>query len=183
MRAGEPSGPIQLIPPGLLGLLQIKSPAGQNPNVLNADVQPGIDLEAWWKRANRQVWGLNSGVTLPAAAYGNIAQYSPNAIAVPQNQWWFVHSYTTRASVNGGGTAFGLRQGMGWNATGTLRYRALGDVVFDNMTLTAAMGNVLMLSENFWMPPGSFLGHYISLVSVADLNLDCVGMDYTICPI
>jgi len=180
VKPGEGSGPIQIIPPGLLGLLQLKSPAGQNPHVLNHDVQPSIDLQPWWLRANRQVWGPNSGLTVAAAVINDFQAFSPNAIIVPQNQWWYVHSYSMSAASSAGGTAQGLRQAMRWNTVGTIKYRALGE---NESNVSAALGARLIGATDFWMPPGSELGFWIGSVLVADLGVTLRGLDYTVLPI
>jgi hypothetical protein len=184
MRAAEPSGPIQLIPPGLLGLLQIKSPAGQNPNVLNADVQPCVDILPWWLRANRQVWAANSGINIAAAIINDFMAFSPNSIIVPQNQWWYIHSYNVAVAAGAAGTALGVRQAMRWNTVGTIKYQALGEgPARSNEPLTAASGAILLKAEGFWMPPGSELGFYVGVVTGGDLQVTVRGMAYTPCPI
>jgi len=183
VRPGEPSGPIQLIPPGLLGLLQIKSPAGQNPNVLNADVQPVMDIHEYWLRANRQVWALNSGITLAAGTYNTFTALSPNGIDCPQNQWWYVHSVTMTFTVGAASSYVMGNLAMRWNSVGTIRWRTLGAPSRPG-TLTSADGEIAYRAEDFWMPPGSSLGVNVGIIAgAAGLAIDLRGMDYTILPI
>jgi hypothetical protein len=179
----EPSGPIQLIPPGLLGLLQLKSPAGQNPAVLNSDVGGTIDLLPFYLRANRRVWALNSGITLAAGTYNTFTALSPNAIDCPQNQWWYVHSVTMTFTVGAASSYVMANLAMRWNSVGTIRWRVLGSPSRAG-TLTSADGEIALLAEKFWMPPGSSLGVNVGIVAgAAGLAIDLRGMDYTILPI
>jgi hypothetical protein len=174
------SGPIQVIPPGLLGLLQIKSPSGENPNLLNNDVQPVLDMLPWWLRANRIVSQVNAGRTLAINSINAFTAFSPNAILVPESEWWYVHSFTVAFDCAGGGSATMMGPALQFNQVGTLRWRTLMPVV---AALAAAGGALAMTAEDFWAPPGSQLGFYISEVAGADLQIDMRGLDYTVCRI
>ncbi len=184
MNPGEPSGPIQLIPPGLLGLLQIKSPAGQNPNVLNADVQPTLEMLDLYLRTNQEVWGSNSGVTVAVSAPATVVQFSPNAIVVPAQEWWYVHHYSVSALPGAGGFVIAPRLGMLLNRTGTIRYIVLGpESYIPGGGITSTTGAMMFSAKGFWMPPGSELGMYISDVQVADVDLTVRGLVFTRCRI
>lgn len=179
----EPSGPIQVIPPGLLGLLQLKSPSGVNPHLLNNDVQPNIDMLEWWLRANRQVWSLNSGITLAAGTYNTFSGLSPNSIIVPQSQWWYVHSATMTFTVAAGGTMVMANLAMLFNQTGTLRWRTVGQPPRPGV-FTPAEGEQAFRVEDLWMPPGSSLGVNVGIITGAGgVAVDLRAMDYTILPI
>jgi len=176
-----PSGPIQVIPPGLLGLLQLKN-LGRLPDVLMGSVQPITEMMPWYLRANREVWPLNSGNTIAPGTYTGYVLMSPNELLVPQDEWWYVHSLSIGFAAGAGGSAIGIRLAAQWNQVGTLKYQALGS---ERMVspLTAADGELLLAAYDFWAPPGSSLGFYVHTVSVAALQATVRGMDFTRCPI
>lgn len=82
--------PIQTIPQGLLGFLQLKN-AGKNPSELNSLLQSTMDLRDWlWQTAPTEA------VAGTAAAIG--ASGFTSYITIPQQEWWVVYEVT--ATIN-----------------------------------------------------------------------------------
>ena len=91
--------PIQVIPPGLLGLLQIKS-NGRRPGILADQVQGNIELRDWYMTARRvDNFALFGG----AMTTGNVPTASPGGHAfnvagvpcvVPPGQIWWVEQFS-----------------------------------------------------------------------------------------
>jgi hypothetical protein len=94
-----PSGPIQTIPQGLLGLLQLKE-LGKNPSELLDQVQPSYDLFQQYIQRNlvgeqTLIGGPISTAALVTANRG-LQGFSLNGagvtfLNVPQNQIWYVY--------------------------------------------------------------------------------------------
>lgn len=183
MDVRDPNGPIQVTPVGLLGMLSLKT-GGMMPDAMRQDVQPTVDLEAYWLRSTRVVDRVNRGITLPAAVYNNYQDFSPNTIIVPQQEWWYVHSYSVRVYVeNAADTANAVRLALLFNSTGTLRYRFIGEVP-PFVIHTAATPMLLLLAEGFWAPPGSHIGFFCySVAGPVGLTVDVVGLDYSVLPL
>lgn len=89
--AREDSGPIQLIPPGLLGFLQVKN-QGRNPQLLPNTLQPTMDLLTWLMEARAET--TVATVDVAPAAIGFTPYTTPAAVVVPSEEYWYVHDYT-----------------------------------------------------------------------------------------
>lgn len=175
------STPVQLSPPGLLNLLQLKT-GGVNPDDVQREIQPTIDLEAWWLRAARTVDLTNRGITALAGVNGYI-DFSPNVIQVPANAWWYVHAYSVTFTVAALDQVLGLRLAMLYNPTGTQRYRFVGEYV-PQASVTSTTSDLALNASELWAPPGSRLGFYAYYITgpggcVAQVR----GLEYTELPI
>lgn len=93
-------GPIQVIPPGLLGFLQLKT-SGKNPEFLDDTISPTLDVTDWYFQAS--LLDFTQAVATAARALANgvtgIQLFSPNSIDVPQQENWWVEEYTIFAAV------------------------------------------------------------------------------------
>lgn len=92
------SGPIQQIPQGLLGFLQLKN-RGQNPSELPDVLSPGFELSNWYLETGAEIVVQDAPV---AVAVGTI-----NLITVPNDQWWLVHDFFVNVGLDAGSTVFG----------------------------------------------------------------------------
>ena len=89
-------GPIQTIPQGLLGLLQLKQ-TGENPNALDLTVQPNVELLQFWaQRVMQESQGLFPGgppatATLTTAAGPGTRNFLIGGVpvSVPNNETWY----------------------------------------------------------------------------------------------
>lgn len=182
MEVRKPVGPIQIQPPGLLGLLQLKV-GGYMPDALAQDVQPTVDLEAYWLRAAALNESTGYSRTLAAATYGFAASLLDTATATmplgpSQQEWWYVQDYTIRYSAPGGaGTnlipAWTLRPGPG---------AAQAEFYVGETYQVAGPAFVAARAQGFWLPPGAVLGSYVDVVTVG-LQIDLMGLRYTPCPV
>lgn len=173
-RAPFVSGPIQVLPAGLLGFLQLKSPAGRNPEVLQGDVQPTIDMLQFY--LNQQAIHAVQGATTVAAGSGSGNQlFAGPSIIVPLDEWWFVHMFTVQFSPLTAGdivTGFCPMAYLDPNAP-SARFHLLGKPLYGRPT----GGIPVATAFNFWLPPGARLGAYIDTYTLAALE-DLVGDVY-----
>lgn len=176
---------MQLQPPGLLGLTQLKT-GGVVPDALAQTIQPEFDILEFWLRASREIWQTTSSLVAPPASFG-FGAFNPGPIIVPETQWWYVHSYSIvgRAAAVGDGWS-NFRGAMAFNTAGTQRVRFLGEPTFAGLELAASSPtfNATILAERFWAPPGANLGFYIGNVTgVTGFECLLASLDYTRCPI
>lgn len=93
------SGPIQTIPQGLLGLLQLKE-LGKNPGVLVDSVAPNLDLFQLYAQRNMVSEGSLFGSSIASAALVNgnhgfqTLTSSVTTCQVPNNEMWYVYEWS-----------------------------------------------------------------------------------------
>lgn len=160
-----PSGPIQSLPNGLLGLLQLKN-MGNLPDVLLGNVQPIIDMVPFWLRGQTITDPVVHGLGLPTGTTG-LQSFSPNPILVPEGQMWWVRRYTVQAVVPVGATE------RIDNLTPTLTVQRVGVVLWQALTErpVSVLGNAASTVAaavgcgDFWASPGSEIGFYVGDVT------------------
>lgn len=159
------TGPIQIIPPGLLGFLQLKS-QGKNPSLLADTYLPCIEMRDWMFQAERE--SVTDTLTLGAGANapGTYAAYAGVAAIVPNGEFWWVHSasiifdITAAESIaarpawfyDTGGSNFGIQ------------------LIADTVTWREVVGTARRLAfslNNFFAPPNSRLGLLIEAATGA----------------
>lgn len=96
-----PSGPVQLIPPGFMGTLQLKN-MGHLPDVLNGNYQPTLDMREWLLTANREFGAVFSNINTGAS---NFSAIGPTII--PATEWWYVWSVSAYFPLAAADTAQG----------------------------------------------------------------------------
>jgi len=108
-----PSGPVQVIPPGLLGALQLKN-AGQLPDLLMGTYQPVIELRDWLMQFNAE----SRTYTIAAGFIGDNYDVIDT---VPNDEWWMIHEASATAPSAALATSFSLglaiqqsNQARGW---------------------------------------------------------------------
>lgn len=171
-------GPIQSIPPGLLGLLQLKT-VGRNPSELDSTVTPGFELSDWFLRANQEQLNTSYTQLMAASAAGGYQAFTtPSALVVPDGEWWYVSHYAARGGLAVGDTVNQMRTALQTNRTGTVRFGRFGAPA----TL-AGQGSLVCFDTDFWAPPGSEFGVHVSNVtSAAGITLTA-DLRYTVCPL
>lgn len=164
-----PSGPIQVIPPGLLSMLQLKSPAGQNPQVLNLDLQPTIELLDWYLLANCENLQALPGVTHVTADGPGFKLFTTNPIVVPNSEWWYVHYYTIGTTQLAAGDSMGVLKPMcQFMPGGAANFVTLGT---DTCPATPALGAASVGASDFWLGPGTTVGFFLGgIVSAAGIT-------------
>jgi len=171
-------GPIQVLPAGLLGLLQLKSPAGKNPQVMEGNVQPVFDLERYYLNQASEVV---SDASVTETTTAGFRFFTTNPLVVPADQWWFVHNYTVypTADLVAGDSVRNFSVGVRWRTVAPMQWARLGnDVVAGNTTGDA----LAAFAENFWLPPGSELGFQITLVAAVNKTFGAT-VRLTRCPV
>jgi hypothetical protein len=168
-------GPLQVIPPGLLGFFQLKS-AGVLPSLLSYEVQPSLEMRDWYFQARQQdeisFFGAvpisNSLTTGSQGAQGFSAGVTPQ---VPRGQYWYVTEATA------GVTAFIA-------AADTIRvalmtFNALGGNTIlrgpdYNDLITARTRSVQCRNDHpFWLGPGDTFGLMVyDILSVAGITFN-----------
>lgn len=153
---GAPFEPIQLVPPGLLGLFQLKD-NGRGIQSLPDVLQGVLELRDWYFQSRAEISQGTHGITVAAGTRG-WTSFSPGIIEVPPREWWWVHTYTIiTADIAAGDTVTFLPMYIP-QATGSLRFLALGPA---NKNMGGTANRPVVLAQNFFLPPGSILGFWI----------------------
>jgi len=175
------SGPLQVIPQGLLGFLQLKS-SGMNPRDLVDTVQPTFDLWKHYLRSMAINWTTASGVAVIGNAGGG-AVYSPNAIIVPQNEVWYVTTYGVSLSPLTAGDVADFSPALRLTSVGTIIWNLCPNVN-PRLPLVAATGYTPHVSSHdFFAPPGSEFGFWIQGATFAASETFSANLRYTRMPI
>jgi len=142
------SGPIQTIPQGLLGLLQLKQ-TGRNPSELTDTVQSIVDLmPLWLKRNSSDI--TSQSITRATNGTGFVSYTTP--IIVPPGFTWFVENYTLScviSAADSGSFVPALKSPNG------LSYSLTESAYIDVVTAQNRVG--LIAAKNFWVGPGEEL--------------------------
>lgn len=154
-------GPIQLIPPGLLGFLNLKR-EGRNPETIGSEYVPTIDMREWLLQANLVDFlqisgspgiGLSSGQTGPRP-------FSPIGITVPSGEAWWIDNFTiVTDDIDPATEAISYSPALTRPQTGTINEYMLGPPVSYPAQHGASPTTYRLSSSvrNFWAPPGSAL--------------------------
>lgn len=186
MKVREPVGPAQLQPPGLLGLLQLKT-GGFVPDALLQDVQPEIDMLGFWLRAARE--NIRQDYSRSIAGPAELNQVEPlldfpgatTPLGPGSQEWWYVHSYNVRVSDTGGAVGTPVYLAPAYNLVGG----PTGGVSIALVApMTAVPGDTYwpLEARGFWLPPGAQLGVWICSYT-GPIELQLIGCDITRCAI
>lgn len=148
------SGPIQLIPPGFLGFMQLKS-GGKLPRDLAEVVSPTFDMLLWYMQTNAENL-VDTALTIgDSTAFEQIG-----AFTVPQREWWFVHSFTTRVVAIVEATEY-LAMAPGYvleDAGGTPRVYMQGPWNWPEPVSPLVTSASMCSAHNFFAPPEAIFG-------------------------
>lgn len=156
MKPGDGSGPIQLNPPGLLALLQVKN-SGKNPTVLLDSVSPTVDMGTWYMRSMQEYSQVVGN--LPADGSGTLGV----SISVPQGEWWFVHELGLEVRAGAADAAATCIFGL------VMRPLSVSNALPITQWSQPLVGSATLrpfgfaVARGFWAPPGAPLfaeGHY-----------------------
>jgi hypothetical protein len=145
------SGPIQVIPQGLLGLLQLKA-TGKNPDDLLAGVQPQVDLFPLWVQRQDVDINLaktgNSNTGFNVNASGN---FGVTGLIVGNTEAWFVTNFTLRCNLLAAET---IVMACGFNYPTALSnvYELSGNYAD---VITARARTATVHAGGFWLGPGA----------------------------
>jgi hypothetical protein len=171
-------GPIQAIPPGLLGLLQLKT-VGRNPGELDSTVTPGFELSDWYLRANQEQLNTSFTQLMAATAGGGYQPFTtPSVLTVPDGEWWYIAHYAVRGGLAVGDTINQMRIALQTNRTGTVRFGRFGAP-----STLAGQGSLVCFDNDFWAPPGAEFGVHVSNVTSAAGVTLTADLRFTACPL
>lgn len=151
--------PIQAIPQGLLGFLQLKN-AGKNPSEISELLQPVLDLREWYLQTAMRNFIGNGGAAPSAALPNNTVGFIgylatvPN-ITVPANEVWYCPYYTALSATLL--AAETIQFGCGFrNPDAGFTYQSLIGEPCD--PVTGPNKRAFAFARDFWLPPGTQLG-------------------------
>lgn len=165
------SGSIQVIAPGLLGFLQIKS-AGQNPSGLLDDIRPTVEMRDWLFEARTEL--IREVVAYGAGPLNGFQPYT--TMTVPQREWWYVTQLTFSTEGNplaGAGDAIVMVPAM--RPEPSLTNGIVVCPPYGNPSSFGQLTAPIQGSGGFFAPPGSVLGVYLVRYAVA-LGASIAGM-------
>lgn len=153
-------GPIQTLPVGLTGLLNLKS-HGRVPDELDSLVSPSVEILPFWLNSRIEI-SDSTAFTKTVTSTGISVQSFTTAIQVPANEWWWVHEYAVEARFTAAaGQSLDNLQAILWlNQNAPASYAGLGNLV-SGVSNAAGTAGLLSTAREFWAHPGSILGFFI----------------------
>jgi hypothetical protein len=167
-------GPIQIIPPGLTGLLQLKQ-TGKLPNSLSQLVNPVVELRDWYltaRRVDEIALQLNASTFLATTGGQGFQAMTTPLMVVPQTQIWWVEEYTIDAVIaTAADTIRMCCTLLIQNNTGVVSHQQLGPDVADTVTARARVVSC-RADRGFWAFPGDVFGATVfDVLSAGGINL------------
>jgi hypothetical protein len=155
VRAGLSPGPINTIPQGLLGLLQLKQ-LGRNPDQLSPVVAPHLELFPFYQAR------LETDLVVPGSDLINLPTATPGmtyfTTVVPNTQTWWIQRITAAGTLLAAESViFALVTRVSGTGVGHLVSGYFADVV------TARARAFRITGGGFWAVPGTSFG-----IQVAD---------------
>jgi len=177
------NGPVQLTPPGLLGLLQLKT-GGFVPDALLQSVQPTLDLLPFWLRAAAENFNDSYSVVIPGPATPTeIVPLTDAAthtlmLGPTAQEWWYVENLSVGVSTSGATTPTCC---LGYVLNGGPVGGVTSQYV-SNFVRPVAGEAPPLVARDFWVPPGGVIGVYVDTFLVS-FDLVLTGLRYTRCAI
>jgi len=167
-------GPIQQLPPGLLGFLQLKS-QGQNPSLLADSYQPSIEMLDWLLLASNET--LQVGFAAGTIG-GNLASSTVNAVAtVPNEEWWYVHRFSVGVAPVGATRISNVGLIMTLSAAGAAANFSLASNPVIGVADLVNVG-----AQGFFAPPGAILGWIANITNAGATNVAGSALWFTRLP-
>jgi hypothetical protein len=181
---GAPLGPIQVIPPGLVGLLQLKQ-LGRLPDNLLGDVNPVLELRDWYMEARRvstvTLFGgfpATAAITTGGVNFKSMLIGGVNA-AVPQGQIWYVEEFTVSGSIATAADSISFAAAMSQSPLTDIQL--VGPPYIDVITARARAA-AAKADRGYWARPGDTFGAFVvDVLSVGGITL-VATLRATICP-
>lgn len=174
-------GPIQVIPPGLTGLLQLKQ-FGKVPGELADVVAPVLELRDWYLTARRldqvALFGGTPTRSIAAAGFAALQLAGVNA-QVPQGQIWYVEQYGLNGTTALAGDVLSFAPGV-TNAALTSFFQT-GPTDYDVVTARVRQ-RVCKSDRGFWAFPGDIFVVWAEDISTAGITVN-MNLRATPCPI
>lgn len=153
------SRPIQQIPGGLLGFLQLKN-AGQNPSELPASLQAVLEMREWYWQSFAQV-AVGTDAAIAAAGF-------VDKITVPAGEYWAIHDVAvvaTLAAASNGLFVGYYRNGQG--AANQFPFNLSDPQRWTEATDGAALVFTMRPRDTLLLQPGAVLGIRTLFLSAA----------------
>jgi hypothetical protein len=160
-----PIQPIQVIPNGLMGLLQLKS-LGQLPSILQTQVQPSLEMRDWYTQS-RQVTQSTLLGAVPTIVGGmttvGIAGFTPT-VGPPVGFVWWVEQLTVTGQF--AAAADTIRCLLVKTLSTSSTKDALGVDYTDNVNARTRQ-YVIKADRAFWMRPGESIAVQVNDILTA----------------
>lgn len=173
------SGPIQTLPQGLLGLLQLKV-QGRNPRDLAESVQPTLEMSGFYLESSVN-WSPNTvgfadAVIAPGTAGPSFLALAPGVLSPGENECWYVHGGAMQIGVLATATLTGARIHAVHQQTSTpSRLRYLGSLELGTLGAVAVNREwIVPIEGGFFMQDGEQVGAtvgYINALAVANMSV------------
>lgn len=183
-----PIGPIQVVPAGLTGVLQLKQ-TGRLPTALADLVAPVFELRDWYLMSRRLTeqalfpGGAPSAISVTTATGPGTYTFNAGAAvcAVPQTQVWWIDQFTIQIVASAAADLWRIAGGISPGA-GNLEITNT-ESVMDTAVARVRQGASANLQRGFWALPGDqFVAHVQDVVSAAGLSVN-LRLRATPCPL
>lgn len=163
-------GPLQILPPGLLGALQLKN-MGKNPGALSSLVQGTLELRDWLLQQNYEVLGATNAASVTDNFTG--FQDGGTGARVPEGEWWYIHEYQVNILALATGDVVHAAPAYQDNTVAGGDTITVGPDV--RLVPTATTASLTAPAwRQFFVPPNALFGGWILESNVAAaLNLGC----------
>lgn len=173
--------PIQVIPPGLMGLLQLKQ-SGRLPADLSGVVQPSLEMRDWFFQGRRltEVQVLGTTPTTGALVTGNtgLRKFTVGAVATPaQGTLWYVEQMSCICTTALAADVISFVPAIASLSTS----RTLGAAYIDTVTARVREASVFA-ARGFWVGSDETLAVRVIDISTAGITIDC-RLSLTVLPI
>lgn len=155
----EVYAPIQQLPGGLLGFLQLKN-AGRNPTEVNSLLQMTMDLRDWYLQTNMEsVVGTDAAIAAVGSAF---------YLTVPDGEFWCVHDCVLSINLAAAATivcapCYRLGPAIAPSFARPLAPLRRWDQAVEGTTIVQGAENYMPM----FLPPGAGLGIRTTALSVA----------------
>lgn len=151
--------PIQKIPSGLLGFLQLKN-SGQNPSELPSLLQPILELRDWYFAADARNFYDSAGNVPIYSAPNNTVGFvgfatGPTLITVPQDEMWFIQDYLVATATLIATDTIQFAAGFRTPDVGVSIQNMMGD---PSVLSTGPNRRAYAWARGLFVPPGSQIG-------------------------
>lgn len=167
MALGDKNGPIQTIPSGLLGFLQLKN-MGRNPSELVDALSPTLQMNDWYFMSRAEQLPVGSRNVANGAV--GILPWTTNPLIVPNEEAWWVIDYNVTVSIVTGETC-GVH--CGWRDPTSFPH-LFGTPSFFLNGPAALTYQPVAYGGGIFLPPGSELGVYVAAATTA-ANIEASG--------
>lgn len=166
------SGPIQTLPIGLLGLLQLKS-SGSNPSQLSDTVSAVYDIGKYYEQQQSQYCASLFGATpsLTTNARGQpVFQVAGANITVPNKELWLVQEWSIFCNLL---AAEYIRFAPAYSPPGSLGTVQLGPDYNDAVTARARFASAKIDRPFFAVPGTFFLAYVFDVATAGSITVQC----------